>query len=148
VIFPQGGIAPPVSTLNYVAGQTIANAAVVSAGMNGGVAVIAGVSGTDLIIDINGYFSGNLNAGESLVATSSDPAVAAIQGTNNSTGIDVKGEAVNGTGVQGVSISGTAVEGVGSVSGVVGVANADGPYHGVVGISLATVNEASDVLGR
>ncbi|HSD73025.1 MAG TPA: hypothetical protein VLE54_09550 [Thermoanaerobaculia bacterium] len=148
VIFPQGGIAPPVSTLNYVAGQTIANAAVVTAGTNGGVAVIAGVSGTDLIIDINGYFSGNLNAGESLVATSSDPTVAAILGTNNSTGIGVKGEAINGTGVQGVSTTGTAVEGVGSVSGVVGVANANGPYHGVVGISLATVNEASGVLGK
>ena len=47
----------PVSTVNYVAGQTIANAAIVPAGTGGGVTVIAGVSGTDLIIDINGYFA-------------------------------------------------------------------------------------------
>ena len=57
LIYPQGGIQPTVSTLNYVAGQTIANAAIVPAGTNGGVTVIAGVSGTDLVIDINGYFS-------------------------------------------------------------------------------------------
>jgi hypothetical protein len=63
LIYPQGGAQPPVSTLNYLAGQTVANAAIVPAGTGGGVTVIAGVSGTDLIIDINGYFSdsGNLN---------------------------------------------------------------------------------------
>src|SRR6266481_1565133 len=56
-IYPQGGSAPLVSTLNYLAGQTLANAAIVPAGTSGGVTVVAGVSGTDLIIDINGYYS-------------------------------------------------------------------------------------------
>lgn len=57
LIYPQGGAQPTVSTLNYVAGQTVANAAIVPAGPTGGVTVVAGVSGTDLIIDINGYFT-------------------------------------------------------------------------------------------
>ena len=56
LIYPQGGAQPNVSTLNYVAGQTIANAAVVPLGTGGGVTVIAGVSGTDLILDTNGYY--------------------------------------------------------------------------------------------
>jgi hypothetical protein len=56
LIYPQGGAQPGVSTLNYVAGQTVANAAVVPLGTGGGVTVIAGVSGTDLIIDTNGYY--------------------------------------------------------------------------------------------
>jgi hypothetical protein len=56
-IFPQGGAQPPVSTLNYTAGQTVANAAIVPAGTGGGVTVIAGLSGTDLIIDINGFYA-------------------------------------------------------------------------------------------
>jgi hypothetical protein len=64
LIYPQGGAQPPVSTLNYVAGQTVANAAVVPSGTGGGVTVIAGVSGTDLIIDINGYFASTLNSGQ------------------------------------------------------------------------------------
>jgi hypothetical protein len=55
-IYPQGGVAPLVSTLNYVAGQTVANAAVVPLGTGGGITVIAGVSGTDLILDTNGYY--------------------------------------------------------------------------------------------
>jgi len=59
-MWPQGGTVPDVSTLNYLAGQTIANAAIVPAGTGGGVTVVAGVSGTDLIIDINGYFSDTL----------------------------------------------------------------------------------------
>ncbi len=57
LIYPQGGAQPNVSTLNYVAGQTIANAAVVPLGTAGGITVIAGVSGTDLIIDTNGYYA-------------------------------------------------------------------------------------------
>ena len=57
LIYPQGGAQPNVSTLNYVAGQTIANAAVVPLGAAGGITVIAGVSGTDLVIDTNGYYA-------------------------------------------------------------------------------------------
>jgi len=57
LIYPQGGAAPGVSTLNYVASQTVANAAVVPLGTGGGVTVVAGVSGTDLILDTNGYYA-------------------------------------------------------------------------------------------
>ncbi|HZI67473.1 MAG TPA: tail fiber domain-containing protein [Thermoanaerobaculia bacterium] len=57
LIYPQGGAQPKVSTLNYVAGQTIANAAVVPVGLLGGITVVAGVSGTDLILDTNGYYA-------------------------------------------------------------------------------------------
>ena len=84
LIYPQGGAQPSVSTVNYVAGQTIANAAVVPAGTGGGVTVIAGVSGTDLIIDINGYFTDQYNPGVSLHAASSN-AAPAILGENTST---------------------------------------------------------------
>src|SRR5262249_50049593 len=55
-VWPEGGAYPGVSTLNYAAGQTIANAVVISTGAAGGITVVAGVHATDLIIDINGYF--------------------------------------------------------------------------------------------
>ncbi len=57
LIFPQGDPTPDVSTLNYVAGQTVANAAIVPLSPAGGITVIAGVSGTDLILDTNGYYA-------------------------------------------------------------------------------------------
>jgi hypothetical protein len=59
-VYPQGTAAPLVSTLNYGAGQTVANAAVVQLGTAGGITVIAGVSGADLIIDTNGYYAGSV----------------------------------------------------------------------------------------
>jgi hypothetical protein len=57
VVYPQGSAVPNVSTLNYVGYQTVANAAVVPLGAGGGLSVIPGVSGTDLIIDVNGYYA-------------------------------------------------------------------------------------------
>lgn len=61
LIYPEGGSQPLVSTLNYVSGQVVANAAIVPVGGSFGVTVVAGVSGTDLIIDTNGYFSASDN---------------------------------------------------------------------------------------
>jgi endosialidase-like protein len=59
MLYPQGGVQPLVSTLNYLAGETVANAAIVPLGP-GGLTVVAGVSGTDLILDVNGYFGDSL----------------------------------------------------------------------------------------
>ena len=56
LIYPYGSNPPGVSTLNYATGQTVANAAVVSLG-NGGISVMAVVSGTQLLIDTNGYYA-------------------------------------------------------------------------------------------
>jgi hypothetical protein len=55
-VWPAGKPYPGVSTLNSPKGTTIANAAIVPAGTNGAITVVAG-NPTDLIIDINGYFA-------------------------------------------------------------------------------------------
>jgi hypothetical protein len=56
-LWPEGAPQPSplVSSLNYLAGQTIANAVTAPLGTNGGITVYAKV-GLDLIIDVNGYF--------------------------------------------------------------------------------------------
>jgi len=56
-VWPAGGVQPIVSTLNFTSGSILANAAVVPAGTGGGINVFVNFS-TDLIIDINGYYSG------------------------------------------------------------------------------------------
>jgi hypothetical protein len=53
--WPTGGTQPPVSTLNAVEGQVIANAAIVPAGTNGAVNVFV-TNTTHVIIETNGYF--------------------------------------------------------------------------------------------
>lgn len=55
--YPTGGAAPTVSTVNDVAAQTIANAAVVPLGTDGKATFVAGASGTDLILDVNGCYA-------------------------------------------------------------------------------------------
>jgi len=54
--WPQGQPYPYVSSLNSPDGSVIANAAILPAGFQGGITVLAG-NPTDLIIDINGYFA-------------------------------------------------------------------------------------------
>ncbi len=55
-LWPTGESQPLVSTLNSMAGQVVANAAIVPAGTNGSLSVyVAGDS--DVILDINGYFA-------------------------------------------------------------------------------------------
>jgi hypothetical protein len=55
---PNGLPMPNVSTINYRAGQTRANNAIVVLGLNGDIAVFcAQSSGTvEFILDVNGYF--------------------------------------------------------------------------------------------
>lgn len=54
-ISPDGSPQPVVSTLNYVAGQTVANNVLAGLGTTGGISVFSLVS-VDFIIDVNGYF--------------------------------------------------------------------------------------------
>jgi len=55
-VWPTEGVAPAVSTLNSLTGRVVANAAIVSAGTNGAISILA-YGNTDVIIDINGYFA-------------------------------------------------------------------------------------------
>jgi hypothetical protein len=53
--YPSGTTRPLASTLNAFDGRTIANAAIVPAGTNGGINIFVS-NDTDVIIDVNGYF--------------------------------------------------------------------------------------------
>jgi trimeric autotransporter adhesin len=61
-VYPAGGSLPTVSTLNFVANETVANAAIVPAGTGGAISVYAGIL-THVLVDINGYFLENAVAG-------------------------------------------------------------------------------------
>jgi hypothetical protein len=57
-IYPSGIALPTTSTINYSAGQTRANNAIVEVGANGSIAATCGQSSgtTQFIIDVVGYF--------------------------------------------------------------------------------------------
>lgn len=54
--FPAAGAVPLVSTLNFRAGQVLANAAIVPLGTAGAITVYASGANTHVLIDVNGYF--------------------------------------------------------------------------------------------
>ena len=57
--WPAGQTQPFVSTLNSFLGKVVANAAIVPAGVSGGLTGAISVfvsNATDVIIDVNGYF--------------------------------------------------------------------------------------------
>lgn len=57
-LFAMGTPAPETSTVNYAAGQTRANQAIVALGSNGALVAVAHQAGgtTDLVVDVTGYF--------------------------------------------------------------------------------------------
>ena len=57
--FPTGETQPNASTLNYLGGEVVANAAVIAAGTSGSISVFVNVT-THVIIDINGYYAGSV----------------------------------------------------------------------------------------
>ena len=59
-LFPEGGVWGGTSTLNYLANQIVANNAIVPLGTNGGITTFVSGAQADLIIDINGYYGGDL----------------------------------------------------------------------------------------
>jgi YVTN family beta-propeller protein len=67
-VWPAGEGQPVVSTLNALTGTVTANAAIVPAGQNGAISVYPS-QGTDLVIDINGYFAPASPGGLSLYST-------------------------------------------------------------------------------
>jgi hypothetical protein len=128
-IYPTGGSVPAdISTLNYLAGQTVANAAIVPAGTGGSITVIAGVSGTDLIIDINGYFADTLgNPADFLHLVNNNPGGPSAAFGNSATALRSSGV----LGTQGPAFItpayvGAGVRGESTTGGVLGVSQSQG----------------------
>ena len=151
VAWPAGGTMPNVSTLNYLGAQTLANAAIGPAGSGTSISVVAAVSATDLIIDINGYFTNYPNANKQLFTSGSFDAAAAIVGFNysNASGSHGVGGFAGGTGavhgVQGEISAGAANLSAG-VHGI-GAASATRTF-GVYGESASITSDGAGVLGR
>ncbi len=154
--YPAGGSAGGSSSVNYSgAGQTVANAAIVPAGTGGNankITVMAGVSGTDLIIDVNGYFANPaVNSGEQLAVSGSIGGLASIVGYNyaNADGSHGVGGFAGGNGVV-HGVQGAIGTGAGAgASGVHGIgATTGGTSYGVLGETAATSVNSAAVCGN
>lgn len=142
VIYPQGATQPSVSSINYAAGQTIANAVIVPAGSGGGVTVIAAAA-TNVLIDVNGYFGlGPSNSATSFLLVTNNVGGATAHLRNASSGCAISGCAVKGlsdTNTSGKAVLGQVTFGGNNSAGVFG-------SHGINTLS-GTFNGAPSYTG-
>jgi hypothetical protein len=67
-VYPAGGTRPATSNVNFVAGATVANAAVIRVGAGGGIRLYNASGGSiRLVVDVSGYFVGGTPDGAGLV---------------------------------------------------------------------------------
>lgn len=72
-VYPSGVGWPGTSNLNWVSGETVANRVIVPIGSNGEIAIHNWSGNTDVAVDIDGYFTTNLNASGASTFTSIAP---------------------------------------------------------------------------
>jgi outer membrane protein assembly factor BamB len=73
VAYPGGSSLPSTSNVNFVAGQTVANSAIVRLGSTGSVTIYAGAD-TDVLADVTGYFLAGPDAVSGTLTTLPAPA--------------------------------------------------------------------------
>jgi hypothetical protein len=61
-VWPDGAAAPATSSLNFVAGQTVANAVITGVGAGGRIRVANAVGTAHVVVDVTGWFSGGFRA--------------------------------------------------------------------------------------
>ena len=155
--WPTGQAPPPTAIMTYGPGQIISNAAIVQLGA--GEQLNVNVSGsTHIVMDVNGYFTDQYNAGVSFHAVSSNVAPAILGDNTSSLGfaVGVLGRITSTTtssgsaGVRGMN-AGTGPSGVGvwgsHAGGGWGVFGEASTGYGVVGKATATSGVSNGVFG-
>lgn len=129
-LYPQGTLPPAVSTLNFLANDVVANAAVVPLSASGAISVVFGVSGGDLVLDTNGYYS-PLGVVNSLNGQGGDLTLLAGSNVTLTAGAGTLSiSAASGTGPMGP-------QGPTGLTGLTGATGATGP-QGAIGLTGAT----------
>ena len=134
--WPQGGAPPPVSILNYQAGQTIANAAIVPTGTGNGITINVSHS-THVIVDVNGYFADVLGTPSNVFSLTNNSGSQTILGQNLATVCNlhcgITGYISSTTG--GYAVTGYAIGATGANVGVYGSSSSSsGDSAGVKGV--------------
>jgi hypothetical protein len=127
--WPTGTAQPVFSQVNLIAGEVVANAAIVPAGSNGAINVLVNIGPTNVYIDINGYFSETIGAPNSFAVENNSNGFTAFFSNLSTT--------CSGTcGLQVITNGGHAINALvegGSGNGVIGATNSNGAFAGVRG---------------
>ncbi len=145
LLYPQGSSQPVVSTLNFTAGETLANAAIVPLGVGGGITVAAALSDTELLIDTNGMFLNDLSTSAGQFSFTSN-----IDGANNGAGV-VVGHNTNSGGANswgGQFSTDSCNAGSAGAFGVATSTSSCGDTFGLWGRSFGTTDGSAGIFGE
>jgi hypothetical protein len=131
-VFPKGASLPVASNLNWTAGVTVPNRVIVPVGTGGKVSFFNGLGSSDVIVDVNGYFTDGSAAGSWFVPLTP----ARIVDTRNGTGAP---KAPLGAGR-------TMVVQVAGNGGVPGIAFVISPKAVVLNVTVTNPTAASDLI--
>ena len=154
-IWATGATQPVVSTLNDVAGETIANAAIVPAGTGGAVSVFV-TDASDVILDVNGYFTSNSTSNSSPTTNNTTVGLGALPiasgAQNTGVGFGALGNNVGGNYDTAVGSTALSANSTGSnntafgqstlASNTIGTANTAVGYAALLSASTANNNSA------
>lgn len=147
--YPAGGSAGGSSAVNYSGpGQTVANAAVTPAGTGGNagkITITAGVSTTDVIIDVNGYYSGTASSGQGMtLKTTGGYAGLTVNHVGSARGITLD------TDTSSFSIYSTnqASNCFGTCGGYFGISSTASGTFSLAGVASAATNRSVGVVGQ
>ena len=130
-VFPCGSERPNAANLNYVEGQTVPNAVIAKVGVDGKVCLFT-LAGTDLVVDVNGYFP----AGSSFVGL----VPARVLESRTGAGLSTVDGVSNGIGVRGAgSVTELVVAGRAGVPGDASAVVLNVAVTGAVGPGFVTV---------
>jgi hypothetical protein len=137
-IWPQGGTEPNVSTLNWsTGGDTVANAAIVPLSGAGGIAVRSANAGSDVILDVNGYFSDTLGSPANSLGIFNNSNTFSIKAVNSS---------LSCAGACGIVAEVSSTAGAWAIEGAASGVN--GRNYGVHGIVSSSTNGSAGVFGE
>jgi hypothetical protein len=141
--YPTGSTRPLVSSLNFLRGTQVSNAVIVPAGTAGNIDIYASAA-TEVVVDINGYYSNVFNPGRALVAQVPD-AVAILGVSGSLYGVIGISGGTDYAGVFGSSLDGKGVQG--SSSNSYGVWASSDNHDGLWARSAATTGARVGVIG-
>jgi len=109
-VYPQGTAFPASSNLNWEPGETVANRVVVPVGVTGQIAVFNSAGSTDVVIDVDGYFTtgSSTPSGASLFSTMTPVRVLDTRATGKTLGAGTS-LTENMAGIDGIASNASAV---------------------------------------
>jgi hypothetical protein len=160
-VFPKNGVAPLASLVNYVAGQTVANAADITLGEGGAVSAQP-VTTTDLVVDVYGYFLdveelagqntalgvaalASITSGTANTATGVNALLSNTEGPNNTaTGVNALLSNTEGSDNTATGVSALSSNTIGSFNTATGLnallSNTEGPSNTATGVQALLNN--------